>query len=66
MPGKIFISYRRGDAPATAGRIHDRLAALVGEQSVYMDIDALKPGERFDRKLMVAPTGRFSSRLRTH
>jgi hypothetical protein len=30
MPGKIFINYRRDDAIATAGRLHDRLAQAFG------------------------------------
>jgi parvulin-like peptidyl-prolyl isomerase len=46
MPG-IFISYRRSDAAAHAGRLHDRLAARFGAQAVFMDIDTLQPGEDF-------------------
>ncbi len=52
MPGKIFISYRRGDVPDAAARIRDRLTAAMGPGSVFIDVDNLRPGERFDRKLM--------------
>jgi hypothetical protein len=40
MP-KILISYRRSDTDAIAGRIHDRLSAYYGEESVFMDIDSI-------------------------
>ena len=50
MPG-IFISYRREDAVAHAGRLYDRLAAHFGKQHVFMDIDAIKPGEDFVQAL---------------
>lgn len=43
----IFISYRRSDAAAHAGRLHDRLVGRFGAQAVFMDIDALQPGEDF-------------------
>ena len=46
MP-KIFISYRRSDAAAHAGRLHDRLVGHFGAPAVFMDIDALQPGEDF-------------------
>ena len=40
MP-RILISYRRSDADAIAGRIHDRLSAYYGDDSVFMDIDSI-------------------------
>ena len=43
----IFISYRRQDTAAYAGRIYDRLAAKYGEPNVFMDIDRIEPGQDF-------------------
>jgi hypothetical protein len=54
MPGKIFISYRRDDAAADAARVADGLAQRFGRASVFMDVDHLLPGERFDQKLAEA------------
>jgi formylglycine-generating enzyme required for sulfatase activity len=51
MPGKIFINYRRDDAPAVAARIRDRLAGLFGASNVFMDVDNLLAGQRFDKEL---------------
>lgn len=44
---KIFISYRRDDSAAYAGRLYDRLAAHFGPGQVFMDIDQIEPGEDF-------------------
>lgn len=46
MP-KIFISYRRADSDAIAGRIRDRLASHYGDNSVYMDVDSIPFGQDF-------------------
>jgi hypothetical protein len=54
MPGKIFVSYRREDAAAEAARIRDRLTAAFGSKHVFMDVDELKPGQRFDEELAKA------------
>lgn len=43
----IFISYRRQDTAAYAGRIYDRLSAKYGEHNVFMDIDRIEPGQDF-------------------
>ena len=51
MPGKIFVNYRRDDARDMAARIRDRLAARFGDANVFMDVDNLRPGQRFDREL---------------
>ena len=56
MGGKVFISYRRDDERATAARIRDRLAASFGERNVFMDVDNLQPGQRFDKELETALT----------
>ena len=44
---RIFISYRREDAPGHAGRLYDRLTAHFGQDQVFMDIDTIEPGEDF-------------------
>jgi hypothetical protein len=43
MP-RIFINYRRDDSAGYAGRIHDSLASSFGTDSVFIDIDDIKPG----------------------
>ena len=44
MP-KIFISYRRDDSIAMAGRIDDRLVSRFGRDSVFRDLDAISLGD---------------------
>ncbi|MFL6450911.1 MAG: toll/interleukin-1 receptor domain-containing protein [Bryobacteraceae bacterium] len=44
---RVFISYRREDSAAYAGRIFDRLKTRFGPKHVFMDIDSLRPGEDF-------------------
>ena len=46
MPG-IFISYRRDDSAASAGRLYDRLAHHFGKEQVFRDLDAIAPGAEF-------------------
>lgn len=43
----IFISYRRDDEPAAAGRLYDALVAALGARSVFIDVDGIKPGVDF-------------------
>lgn len=43
----IFISYRRDDSAASAGRLFDRLADHFGKEQVFRDVDALAPGVEF-------------------
>ena len=49
--GKIFVSYRREDAPGEARSIYERLGRSFGEGNVFMDVDQLLAGQRFDREL---------------
>lgn len=51
MAGKVFINYRREDAKADAGRIHDRLVRAFGTASIFMDVDHLAPGQVFEQEL---------------
>jgi cytochrome b pre-mRNA-processing protein 3 len=44
---KIFLSYRRQDTKAIAGRIFDRLEAKFGRDAVFMDVDSIPPGVDF-------------------
>ena len=54
MPGKVFVNYRRDDARDMAARIRDRLAATFGDANVFMDVDNLIAGHRFDKALEIA------------
>jgi hypothetical protein len=51
---RVFISYRRNDAPHAAGRIADRLMSRFGEQSVFRDLDAIEPGVDYKHRLLSA------------
>ncbi len=44
---KVFISYRRGDAVALAGRLYDRLGSRIGVDSVFMDQENIPVGSDF-------------------
>ncbi len=55
MP-KIFISYRRDDNPAAAARVRDGLAQKFGKSNLFMDVDNLIAGLRFDEELARALT----------
>ena len=46
MPS-IFVSYRRNDAPAHAGRLYDRLVDRFGQANVFKDLDSTEPGADF-------------------
>jgi hypothetical protein len=47
MPQRIFLSYRREDAAASAGRLRDALAREFGERNIFQDVVAVRPGEDF-------------------
>jgi hypothetical protein len=47
MEGVIGISYRRDDSVSEAGRLYDRLSQQFGRDCVFMDIDAILPGEDY-------------------
>jgi hypothetical protein len=48
---RIFINYRRGDAPGVAGRLGDRLANKFSKRDIFIDVDAMKPGLDFVEQL---------------
>lgn len=54
MTAKIFINYRRDDVPGDARGVRDGLAAKFGKSSIFMDVDNLLIGQRFDVKLAEA------------
>lgn len=52
--GGIFISYRRDETEAYAGRLRDRLSHHFGAGQVFRDIDRIDLGERFPEKIETA------------
>jgi hypothetical protein len=46
---RIFISYRRSDSAAYAGRLYDRLRRHFGDAEVFMDLEGIEPGAEFVR-----------------
>jgi WD40 repeat protein len=47
VPGRVFISYRRQETSGLAGRLYERLAARLGDDQVFMDVDTIAPGLDF-------------------
>ncbi len=47
MSAQIFISYRRADSQARAERLHDALAAMLGEERVFLDREDIGQGDRW-------------------
>src|SRR5918992_245014 len=43
----VFINYRREDSAGHAGRLYDALSKRFGDDHVFMDVDAIEPGEDF-------------------
>jgi formylglycine-generating enzyme required for sulfatase activity len=54
MAGKIFISYRRDDAPGSAALVAEHLSRVFGAPSVFMDVDNILAGQRFEQELRTA------------
>jgi hypothetical protein len=44
-PPRVFVSYRRDDAPGYAGRLYDALASHLGAEQVLIDVEAPGPGK---------------------
>ena len=44
---RVFISYRRGETTIYAGRLFDSLCSRLGDELVFMDVDAIEPGADF-------------------
>ncbi len=49
--GRIFINYRRDDAPGVAGRLADSLDRYFGAGKVFRDVDGIRAGAHFDAVL---------------
>src|SRR5262245_48664819 len=49
MTRRIFISYRREDAPDAAGRLYDLLKSELPACNLFLDVDghSIKPGDDF-------------------
>jgi hypothetical protein len=48
---KIFISYRRSDAPDAVGRVYDHLCKQFGKDVVFKDVDSIPFGEDFKQHI---------------
>jgi hypothetical protein len=47
----IYLSYRRNESAAYAGRLFDHLSRHFGRRSVFMDIDTIRPGDDFPQAI---------------
>lgn len=47
VSGGVFICYRRDDSAGWTGRLYDRAAATLGPDRVFVDVEAIAPGEDF-------------------
>lgn len=45
--GGVFICYRRDDSAGWTGRIYDRLVSRLGDDAVFMDVEAIGAGDEF-------------------
>ncbi len=50
MPN-LFISYRRADSGASAELIHKRLVSWFGRERVFFDVEEIRAGEDWQRRL---------------
>ena len=50
MPG-IFLSYRRADAAASAGRLFTSLSQYVGAEHIFRDVASIEAGEDFEQAI---------------
>jgi hypothetical protein len=51
MNPRVFLSYRREDSAAYAGRIEERLRRALGRNQLFMDVDNIPLGVNFARLL---------------
>ena len=56
-PPQIFISYRRDDAAGYARAIGDALGREFGPERVFIDVDDIGAGQRFDQVIQQAVGG---------
>ena len=43
----VFINYRRSDTRHVAGRLRDQIVARFGEDSVFVDVESILPGQDY-------------------
>jgi len=48
---RVFVSYRRDDSPARAGRLADALRQELGDGNVFQDVAAIEAGEDFTQAI---------------
>jgi hypothetical protein len=51
---RVFISYRREDTAAAAGRVYDRLSQLLKKSNVFFDVSAIRGGDDFESRIVSA------------
>ena len=54
MPKRVFISYRREDTAAAAGRVYDRLCRVLSAPSVFFDVSTIAGGDNFPQRIAAA------------
>lgn len=54
LMSKVFISYRRAEAPAFTARLYDHLELAFGEKALFRDIDNILAGKNADEQLKSA------------
>lgn len=47
MPGRIFVNYRRDDSASQALNVAQYLENVFGKNSIFIDIDRLRAGQKF-------------------
>lgn len=47
----VFVSYRRSDAPAAAGRIAAQLSEHFGQRRVFLDVQGIPPSRAWDESI---------------
>jgi hypothetical protein len=47
----VFLSYRRADTPGEAVHLAERLKSEFGRSRVFIDVDGIEPGVRFEQRL---------------
>jgi hypothetical protein len=62
-PFRVTLNYRRDDTSGHAGRLYDALVERFGSEHVFMDIDAIEPGDG-DAPCRARPTSLSAPRAR--
>jgi hypothetical protein len=52
--GRVFISYRRQETAWPARQLHDVLAAELGADRIFKDVDDIEPGDDFVEQIQAA------------